>query len=157
MNQQTMEIYYQRFLGILNKVQDEVKKLKSKEEELNRREQDIRTIKKNTTQILQLLQGRRTTTNIERKIQSLNKIKEIKHNTHVHSITELSNSRMVTGDEKGYMRLFAVDANKGEWTKKKEEKGHDGWIGSLCELSGNRLVSSSYDTTLKVWVIAKTH
>ena len=156
MNQQTLDMYLERFKGILKKVQNEVKKLKSKEEELNRREQDIRTIKENTTQILQLLQGRTTTTtNIERKIQSLNKTKEIEHSSSVYSITELSNARMATGDWNGYIRLFAVDAENGQWTTKKEEKGHDRIINSLCELSRNRLVSSSSDNTLKVWDISK--
>ena len=55
MNQQQMDNYYEYLREILKKVQDEVKKLKTKEEELNRREQDILTIKDNTTQILQLL------------------------------------------------------------------------------------------------------
>ena len=148
MNQQTLDKYLKNVKGILEQVQNEVKKLKSKEEELKKREEDIRTIKDNITKILQLLQG--GTTNIERKIQSLNKTTEIEHNYNVRSITELSKLRMATGDWKGYLTLFAVDAYEGEWTKKKEAKGHDGDINSLCKISGNRLVSSSGDTTLKV-------
>ena len=141
MNQQTLDKYLERFDRIFTKVQNEVKNLKSKEEELKQREQDIRTIKENTTQILQLLQRqkRTTTTNIERKIQSLNKTKEIEHSIDVWSITELSNSRMATGDGNGYIHLFAVDDDKG--------------ITSLCEIGGNRLVSSLGDSTLKVWNI----
>ena len=156
MNQQTMNNYFECFKGILKKLQEEVNRLKSKEEELKKREEDILTIKENTTQILQLLQRQKgtTTTNIERKIQSLNKTKEIKHNTYVGSITELSNSRMATGDRYGYLTLFAVDDDREQWTKKKEEKGHDNYINSLCELSGNRLVSSSEDTILNVWNIS---
>ena len=35
------------------------------------------------------------------------------------------------------------------------KKVHDRCIWSLCEISRNRLVSSSYDKTLKVWDINK--
>ena len=118
MNQQTMNNYLERFKGILNKVEDEVKNLKSKEEELKRREQDIRTIKENTTQILQLLQKGTTTTNIKGKIQLLNKTKDIKHKENVYSITELSNARMVTGDDDGYLTLFAVGFDKDQRSEK---------------------------------------
>ena len=37
-------------------------------------------------------------------------------------MTELSNSRMATGDAHGYLTLFAVDDDKGQWTKKKRRK-----------------------------------
>ena len=50
MNQQ-MNKYYECFKGILKKVQDKVKKLHEKQEELNKREQTILTIKDNTTKI----------------------------------------------------------------------------------------------------------
>ena len=152
MNQQIMNNYYERFKGILKQVQDEVKKLTSKQEELNGIEQDILTIKDNTTKILQLLQRQEEETpkNIKRKIQSLNKIKEIKHKNEVWSIIELSNLRIPTGDADGYLTLCAADYDKEEWTKLKEEKQHDKGITSLCEIGGNRLVSSSGDCTLKV-------
>ena len=100
-------------------MQDEVKKLHDKQEELNKRERVILTIKDNTTNILQLLlqrqQGGTTIserkkqeptiserkkeaqksterkkqepTSIEGKIHSLNKTKELKHNSYVWSIT----------------------------------------------------------------------
>ena len=145
MNQQTLNNFYDCFKGILKQVQDEVKKL-------DKREKEILTIKNNTTQILQLLQGKQTkTTTIERKIQSLTKTKEIQHKSRVFAIIELNDLRMVTGDRGGYITLFAVDGKKEQWTKVKEEKGHISSINYLCELSRNRIVSSSEDLTLKVW------
>ena len=151
MNQQIMNNYYERFKGILIQVKDEVKKLTSKQEELNGIEQDILTIKDNTTKILQLLQrneGRATSK--ERKIQSLNKTMEIQHNSEVWSITKLNDLRITTGSGVGCITLFAVNYDKEQWTKKKEEKGHDRCITSLCEVSRNRLVSSSCVLVLMV-------
>ena len=51
------------------------------------------------------------------------------------SITELSDLRIATGDGDGYLTLITVDYEKEQWTKIKEEKGHNGSINSLCELS----------------------
>ena len=122
----------------------------SKQEELNRREHDILTIKDNTTHILKILLGKEVQS---KKIQLLNKAKEIKHHSGVCSITELRDLRIATGDTAGYLTLFTVDYANEQWTKIKEEKGHNGYIASLCELCGNRLVSSSYKT-LKGWNIS---
>ena len=133
MNQQTLNNYYERFKGILKKVKDEVQKLYSKQEELKKREQEIITLKDNTTQILKLLQGGSTSIErkkqeqliVERKIKDVKKIKDIKHNSLVRSITELSDLRIATGDRAGYLTLFAVDEEREQWTKLKEEKGHN--------------------------------
>ena len=131
MNQQTMDEY----LKIAKEILKQVEKLKRKEKELNRREQDILTIKDNTTQILKLLKGKEGTktiiktnirepssTTIETKIQSLNKAKEIKHHSPVSLITELSDLRIATGDDDGYLTLFKVNYDNEQWTKIKEEK-----------------------------------
>ena len=150
MNQQQMDKYLESIKEIMKQVQDDVKELHSKQEEFKGREQDILTMKDNITQILKILQGKEVQS---KKIQSLNKAKEIKHNSYVYSITELSDSRIATGDGAGYLTLFTVDYANEQWTKIKEEKGHNYGITSLCELSGNRLVSSSYKT-LKVWNIS---
>ena len=34
-----------------------------------------------------------------------------------------------------------------------KDKAHDGIITSLCELSNKRIISASYDTTIKVWSV----
>ena len=72
-----MNNYLESFKGILKQIQEEVKKLYSKQEELNRREKDIFTIKDNITQILKLLR-KQEPSNIEIKNQSFNKTKELK-------------------------------------------------------------------------------
>ena len=100
---------FEFYQNALNYYRTKIEKLESKQEELNKREQDILTIKDNTTQILKLLKEQQGGAKF---IQSLNKTKEIKHNSYVYSITELSNSRMATGDGNGYIRLFAVDYEK---------------------------------------------
>ena len=121
MNKQIMNKYLDLYRNILNKYNIEIQKLHSKQEELNRREHDILTIKDNTNQILKILLEQQ-----EKKIQSLNKAKEIKHNSDVWSITELSDLRIATGDGDGYLTLFTVDYANKRWTKIKEEKGHNG-------------------------------
>ena len=98
---------FELFKTILNNYSNEIQKLKSKQEELNRREHDILTIKDNTTHILKILLEQQ-----EKKIQSLNKAKEIEHHSDVYSITELSDLRIVTGDDDGYLTLFTVDYEK---------------------------------------------
>ena len=152
MDQQTMDVHLKLYQNILNKYSDEIQKLQSKQERLDIIEQDILSIKDNTTQILQLLKEQQ-----EKKIQSLDKIKEIEHKDDVQSITELSDLRIVTGDKDGNIALFAIDDEKEQWTKIKEEKGHDDGIYSLCKVSGNRLVSSSWDKKSKCGTSAKTH
>ena len=88
---------------------------------------------------------------MNQNIQSLTKVMDIKHKANIFSIIELNDLRIATGDSIGYISLFSIDYEKEQWTKFKEEKGHSESINSLCELNGNRLVSSSNDWTLKVW------
>ena len=57
----------------------------------------------------------------------------------VCSIIKLSNLKIVTGNSDVYITFFAVDLEKEQWTKIKEEKRHDKKINSSCELSRNRL------------------
>ena len=46
------------------------------------------------------------------------------------------------------LRQRQMDKDQGKM------KGHDDWIASLCELSGNKLISGSNDHKLKVWNIS---
>ena len=113
--------------------------LGARQNELSYKIQDLFIIKDNTAKILKLLQDQQEQST---KIQSLNKTKEIQHNTDISSITELNNLRVATWDKDGYITLFAVDDEKEQWTKLKEEKGQNSCITSLFELSGNILISS---------------
>ena len=54
-----MDKYLDNFKKILKQVKDEVKKLYFKQEELNRKEQDILTIIEDATEILKLLREQR--------------------------------------------------------------------------------------------------
>jgi WD40 repeat protein len=90
---------------------------------------------------------------MNQNIQSLTKIMDIKHKANIFSIIELNDLRIATGDSIGYISLFSIDYEKEQWTKLREHQGHNKCITSLCELNENRLVSSSWDKTLKVWNI----
>ena len=152
MEQQTLDNFLESLDKIQRIVEDKAKKAQPKQKGLNNKEQDSPITKDNTIQIIQEKQG--GTSSIKGTIQSLNKIKEMLHNSRVMSIIELSNLRIVTGDGKGYLTLFKVDYEKEQWTKITEKKEHNDGINCLCELRGNRLVSSSNDWTLKVWNIS---
>ena len=77
-----MNKQFELYKIILNVYRTKIEKLESKQEKLNRREQDILTIKDNTPQILQLLLEqqqkpknlqslkRKSKTHIEREIQN---------------------------------------------------------------------------------------
>ena len=79
---------------------------------------------------------------IEKKIQSLLKTIDIKHKGIVFSILELNDLKIATGDNTGCLSLFSIDYDNNKYTMLTEHEGHDSCIYSLCELSGNRLVSA---------------
>ena len=153
MNKQLMDNYLKSYEGILTEIKDEVKKLYAKQEEINKREQNILEIKSSITQILNFLKIKQEPTIIEKNIQLLDKALEIEHKSGVRSMIELKDLRIVTGDYDGYIRLFTIDYAKKQWTQLKEHKGHNHRITSFCEMSGNKLISTSFDKTLKVWNI----
>ena len=57
MNPEKTYYFLDLYNNILNKYNIEIRKLQVKQEEYNKREQDILTIKENTNQILKLLQN----------------------------------------------------------------------------------------------------
>ena len=151
MNKQQLEEYLQLYKEILKQVKDEVNKLYSKQEKLKYAEENIIKIRENTTQILNILLGTQ-----ERSINSLNKIMEIKHKANVSSALELNDLRIATGDANGNISLFSIDYETKQYNMNTEHKGHNAGVTSLCELSGNRLISSSPDKIIKVWKINDT-
>ena len=57
MNPERTDYFLDLYNNILNKYNIEIRKLQVKQEEYNKREQNILTIKENTNQILKLLQN----------------------------------------------------------------------------------------------------
>jgi hypothetical protein len=57
MNPERTDYFLDLYNNILNKFNSEIRKLQVNQEEYNKREQDILTIKENTNQILKLLQN----------------------------------------------------------------------------------------------------
>ena len=153
MNQQQMESCLQLYKDILKQVKDEVKKLNMKQEELFNTEQNILKIKDNTSEILNILKEIYEQPIIKKNIQSLNKVMEIEQKSYVSSVVELSDSRIATGDYGGKIGLYSIDYEKDQWKINTELKGHNGYISSLCEINGNKLISGSFDKTIKVWKI----
>ena len=68
------------------------------------------------------------------------------------SILELSNKKIVTGSSIGTITINTINYSTGTWSQhSKIEKAHNSGITSLIEITNNRLVSSSFDTTIKIW------
>ena len=118
MNQQQLENYLENAKRILKQEKDEVKKLYYQKEELNRRERNILTIIEDAKEILDILREKRYAIYIEQqrkrdaiegKIRELHIKWAIQNNSLISSITELSDSRIATGDDAGYLTLFTVD------------------------------------------------
>lgn len=154
MNQHQLEDYYNRYKNILGQIKAEVQKLQTKQEEISEIEQNILQIKDNTTKILNILKvNRKPFPSTKKYIHTMPKAMTIEHKENVSSVIELTDSKIVTGDYKGCISLFSIDYVNDKWEKLKEHQGHKDCINSLCELSNNRVISSSGDKTLKVWTI----
>ena len=156
MQQHFMDGYLRRFDDVLKKVTEEVKKLYQKQEEINTREKNILKIRNDVALILQIVgNGKSTPKPPSEIIKSIEKIIDIKHQTDVYSLLELSDSRIATGDWNGTINIFSIDYEKKTFTLNIEHQGHNETISSFCQLSGNRLVSAG-DETIKIWKINAT-
>ena len=135
--------------------------LQNKKEQFQKKESKEQFQKKESKEQLQKEKQTHETPKVQKEqntiqegtITSLNKPIEIEHKANVWSILELQDSRIATGDYKGYIRLFSIDYTKDKWTKLTEHRAHNECINSLCELNAYKLISSSDDKTLKVWII----
>ena len=158
-----------RFNGILGKIKEITERLNNKQKELKEREKKLLRIKDDIVLVLEILRksksGSQPLSNREEIIlkpkkqseiiKSLEKIIEIKHQHNVYSLIELNDSRIATGDWNGIISIFSIDYEKKKYTSNIKHQGHSDSICSLCQLSGNRLVSAGNDDLIKVWKIDK--
>ena len=81
------------------------------------------------------------------------KIEDIHPNSRVLCILILFDKRICTGGD-GSICICSFDIKKKEWNRDIfEENIHYGYVSSLCQVKNNELISSSVDSTIKIWKI----
>ena len=91
-------------------------------------------------------------------------IQGIQHDVHVEKIhtngvwfiMELKDKRIATCGYDKAISVVSINYETKKWTQDiKKVNAHNNYIYSLCELSKDRLVSSSGDNTIKIWSITQ--
>ena len=73
----------------------------------------------------------------------------------IYSLIEIEDKRIASGGD-GNISISSYDINKKKWKRDiHEENAHNGSVRSLCSLSNKRLLSGSYDHSIKVWTISE--
>jgi WD40 repeat protein len=75
----------------------------------------------------------------------------------IWAVVEFTDKRIITGGSDGSIVVSSVDVENKVWNCDiKYPKAHNGGITSFCICDENVLISSSIDTTLKVWKVSQT-
>ena len=94
-----------------------------------------------------------------KKIQGIEEIiesEELSTSGYVLSLIVIEDRRFASGGGDGNISISSFDLNKRTWNRDiYKEKAHKGRVTSLCTLNGNRLLSSSWDKSIKVWSVSK--
>ena len=141
-----------------------IQTLENKVDCLMQKEENLETTTKTLMQELNYIKGTSTTNinilnskhqnNIDNIIKSINIYKQTKqqHPYWISCILELLDKRIVIGCCGGTLSINQMNFETKEWkVLTQKSKAHDGSISSLCEISNKRIISSSYDKTIKVW------
>ena len=73
----------------------------------------------------------------------------------ISSLTETENKRIASGGWDGNIFISSYDVNKRTWKVDiLKEKAHNKWVSFLCIFNGNRLLSCSWDKSIKLWTIS---
>ena len=159
-----MEDNFKIFRENLSQLKNQISELNEKEE-ISTMEQKLLLIQETIHKTIEICKKLREKPKLKSKIneqktftsiQTLNKIFKLDNSSDVHSIIELSDSRIATGGGYNYsIRIFSLDLESKSWKLNIVHKAHNDIIPSLCELQGNRLVSSSVDSTIKIWNLSQ--
>ena len=115
--------------------------------------QKLKNIKEIITTVLNNIKG-----NNDKIITSISLYKgtqqQHEHPGAVTFILELLDGRIAVSCGKGSISLNQMNYQTKKWkVLTHKDKAHDNYITSLCELSNKRIVSSSWDKTIKVWSV----
>ena len=116
--------------------------------------QDLNNVKNVTTTILNILNSKHRNNN-EKIITSINLYKKTQeqHTNLVTFILELLDGRIAVGCAGGAISLNQMNYETKEWKVfAQKNKTHDDHITSLCEISNKRVISSSDDGTIEVFI-----
>jgi WD40 repeat protein len=108
------------------------------------------------------LQKEQTFYSHEQVKQTISNIKKIEHviaseelNGFIYSLIETEDKRIASGVDDGSILISSYDVNTNSWNEDIEkENAHDGSVTSLCTLKGNRLLSGSVDSSIKIWMVS---
>ena len=123
--------------------------------------QKLKNIKETITTVLNNIKSKQRNNN-DKIITSISLYKgtekQHKHTGPVTFILELLDGRIALSCWKGSISLNQMNYQTKEWkVLTHKDKAHDKGITSLCELSNKRIVSSSFDTTIKVWSVSSNN
>ena len=78
------------------------------------------------------------------------------HSSTLYSPTALNDKRIATCSDDKSICVLSINYEKKTWDLNiKKENAHSDGIKGLCELTNQRLVSCSYDDTIKIWRIGQ--
>ena len=147
----------EELLRKIKTLEDKVEYLVHKEEFLENKNksivQDLENVKELATTILNILNLKQQN-NINKLIKSINLYKQTKeqHPGWISYILELLDGRIVVGCCGGAISLNQMNYETKEWKVLSQfNNAHNGPITCLCEINNKRVISSSYDKTIKVW------
>ena len=87
-------------------------------------------------------------------ISMLKPIISTQHLQNIWSMTNLKHKGLATGSYKGELSIFSININKKTWNQDVYfPKAHDDGISSLSQVKGDKLLSGSKDTKVKLWGI----
>ena len=77
-------------------------------------------------------------------------------NENISSLIELEDKRIATGGNDGNISISSYYDVQRIWKREIHQMAHILWVSSLCATNDNRLISTSWDKTIKIWIISDT-
>jgi WD40 repeat protein len=88
-------------------------------------------------------------------ISMLKPVVSTQHLQNIWSMTNLKHKSFATGSYKGELSIFSINVNKKTWNQDIYlQKAHEDGISTLSQVKGDKLLSGSKDTKIKLWGIS---
>ena len=95
--------------------------------------------------------------NLEEKIIETEELIITEKDGGVCSLIETEDKRIACGNKNGSISISSYNVNTKKWNKDIYNiNAHNKLVRTLCALNGNRLLSGSWDYSIKIWFISKS-